>query len=126
MNTWAPDSTQKASRRRSGRVLLHVPVAVSSDDPAAGFSETTATLSISAHGALIPVKAQVNESQTLFISAAGSEKLPCRVVYVGATLQGRTQVGIEFSAPAPNFWHITFPPDDWAPNPELAEVEKKK
>jgi PilZ domain len=126
MSTWAPDSNQKASRRRSGRVLLHVPVAVSSDDQAAGFSETSTTLAISLHGALIPLKAKVNESQTLFISAAGSEKLPCKVVYVGATLQGRTQVGIEFTAPAPNFWHITFPPDDWAANPDLAEVEKKK
>jgi hypothetical protein len=126
MNSWAPDSTQKASRRRSGRVLLHVPVSISSDDPAAGFSETSATLVISIHGALIPLKAKVNESQNLFISAAGSEKVPCKVVYIGATLQGRTQVGIEFTAPAPNFWHITFPPEDWAENPGLAEVEKKK
>jgi hypothetical protein len=33
----------------------------------------------------------------------------CKVTYLGSVAEGRTQVGIEFREPAPEFWHIQFP-----------------
>jgi hypothetical protein len=125
MNTWASGSGPETSRRRSRRVLLHVPVTVSSEDPKNEFSEQTSTLVVNAHGALITLQTKAVQNQKLFISTSASEKRPCRVVHVGPTLQGSTQYGIEFAEPAPNFWHITFPPEDWAGSVDLAEPKKK-
>ena len=124
MNSWTSTSSPEMTRRRSHRVLLHVPITVSSVDPKSEFSEQTSTLVVNAHGALITLQAKANQNQKLLISSAASEKRPCRVVYVGPTLQGRTQYGIEFAEPAPNFWHITFPPEDWSAA-DLAEPKKK-
>jgi hypothetical protein len=106
-------------------VLLHVPITVSSEEPKREFKEQTSTLVVNAHGALITLEAKVNQDQKLFVSSGASDKRSCRVVYVGPTLQGRTQYGIEFAEPAPNFWHITFPPEDWAGAVDLAEPKKK-
>ena len=125
MNSWASNPGPEMSRRRSHRVLLHVPITISSEEPKREFSEPTSTLVVNAHGALITLEAKVNQDQKLLISTAASDKRPCRVVYVGPTLQGRTQYGIEFAEPAPNFWHITFPPEDWAGAVDLAEPKKK-
>lgn len=123
MNTWASTSGPETSRRRSRRVLLNVPVTVSCEEPQ--FSEKTSTLVVNAHGALITLETRAKPNQKLFISTNDSDKRPCRVVHVGPTLQGRTQYGIEFAEPAPNFWHITFPPEDWAGSVDLAEPKKK-
>lgn len=125
MNSWASTSSPEMTRRRSHRVLLHVPITVSCEEPKAEFSEQTSTLVVNAHGALITLEAKVNQNQKLFVSSGSSDRRQCRIVYVGPTLQGRTQYGIEFAEPAPNFWHITFPPEDWAGAIDLAEPKKK-
>ena len=32
----------------------------------------------------------------------------------------KSEVGVEFLKPAPKFWRISFPPDDWTPkDPEI-------
>jgi hypothetical protein len=91
------------------------------------FTEKTQTLAVNAHGALITLEAKAVQGQVLLIKSISSEARTCRVVYVGPALQGRTQFGIEFAEPAPNFWHITFPPEDWAAAAisDLAETKKK-
>jgi hypothetical protein len=126
MNTWS-SSPGPDNRRRSHRVLLNVPVTVSCETPPGVFSEKTQTLVVNAHGALITLGAKVIQGQTLLITGPSSAQCSCRVVYVGPAAQGRTQLGIEFNEPAPNFWHITFPPDDWAAASvtDLAETKKK-
>jgi hypothetical protein len=59
---------------------------------------------------------KVAQQQTLRIkSSSNPDEQACRVTYVGPTTDGRTQLGIEFTKPSPNFWHIAFPPEDWAP-----------
>lgn len=127
MNSWSPGPSPDSSRRRSRRVLLSVPVTVSGEAPAGEFTEKTQTLVVNAHGALITLAAKVIQGQTLLISDSSAAQRSCHVVYVGPTVEGRTQFGVEFNEPAPNFWHITFPPDDWAGSPisDLAETKKK-
>jgi len=90
------------------------------------FTEKAQTLVVNAHGALINLQAKVTQGQTLLISASSSDTRSCRVVYVGPAVEGRTQLAIEFNEPAPNFWHITFPPDDWAGVVVSDPVETKK
>src|SRR6266481_9903886 len=38
-----------------------------------------------------------------------------RVVHVTPAPEGKSEVGVEFLKPAPKFWRISFPPDDWTP-----------
>jgi hypothetical protein len=107
-----PDS----SRRRSQRVIVSIPVKITGKIVAGDFSEDTETLAINAHGALITLAARVAQGQEIEIkSRTHAEKLRCRVVFVGPSAQGKTQFGIEFTEPSPHFWHVAFPPDDWAP-----------
>lgn len=108
---WTPDP----GRRRSMRVLLSVPIHVSGKTAAGkDFEEETRTLVVNAHGALISLAAQVAAEQKINVAnKATHHTLECRVVYLGTSQGGKTQMGIEFVKPTPGFWQIDFPPDDW-------------
>jgi hypothetical protein len=107
--------TTDAGRRRSMRVLVSVPIVVTGKTAAGeDFREETRTLVVNAHGALISLHANVQANQSIVISNKTTQKsLECRVVYAGNAQGGKTQMGIEFVEPAPSFWQIDFPPDDW-------------
>jgi hypothetical protein len=115
VGTWStsgPDS----NRRRSQRVILSVPVTVSGTGIKGKFTEETKTLVVNAHGALITLAAKVSQGQLLELkSVSNPETQPCKVVYIGPTVQSQTQVGLEFTKPAPHFWHVAFPPENWTP-----------
>jgi hypothetical protein len=112
-------------KRRSQRLALSIPVvAYRSQKQGPPFSEGTRTLMLSAHGALISLTAKVVIDQKLFLKhALSGEEQECRVVFTQKKPMGPTEVGIEFSEPAPQFWHIAFPPSDWTPPaPQLAAL----
>lgn len=104
------------SKRRSQRVIMSMPVSVSGKKAdGSDFEEDAITLVVNAHGALITLAARVKESQSLVIkNRVSQEAQDCHVVYVGHSDNGKTQVAIEFHQPAPQFWHISFPPEDWS------------
>ncbi len=109
------------SRRRSCRVLVHIPVQVKSDQRSKdSFEEDTQTLVVNAHGALVPLANPVRNGQTLRLkNKISTDEQTCKVVYLGPAQNSKVQVGIEFTAPTPHFWHIAFPPEDWsASSPE--------
>jgi hypothetical protein len=122
--TLPPSPNQDRNRRRSQRVILRLAITVSGDPSNGSFREETKTMVVNAHGALIMLAAKVSQQQILQIKCPShSEEQTCRVIYVGPITEGRAQVGIEFTKPAPYFWHIAFPPEDWAP---LLEPAKSK
>ena len=101
--------------RRSQRIDLNVPVVVY-PPPNEGpqFYESTQTLVVSAHGALLALTDIVTPKQRLLVQNAESgEQEECRVVSVKKELTGPPKVAVEFTQPAPNFWHLAFPPADW-------------
>jgi hypothetical protein len=51
--------------------------------------------------------------QILIKNPKTEEEQLCRVVFQGLTEAGRLQVGVEFTEPSPNFWRVSFPPEDW-------------
>jgi hypothetical protein len=114
-----PDQIAKKgsiSQRRSQRLLLRVQVTAErrSGLPDAK-AEPTETLAVNAHGALILLTPPVDETEQILIkNAKTSEAQLCRVVYQGLTEAGRLQIGVEFITPSPNFWRVSFPPEDWA------------
>ena|ERR1700693_1285315 len=113
-----------ASRRRSQRVILSLRVIVRTEDGPkdASFEEETHTLIVNAHGALIALAGKVTKGQKLRVTnrATKAEQV-CRVANVGPKSEGKTQIGVEFLNPSPDFWQISFPPEDWVV-PETSSV----
>jgi hypothetical protein len=105
----------EAGRRRSMRVLLSVPILVTGKNSRnEDFQEETRTLVVNAHGALIALGALVTAGQEITLhNKATRESRVCRVVHAGNANAGKIQLGIEFLQPAPTFWQIDFPPEDW-------------
>lgn len=112
-----PPPTTERNRRRSQRVLLSMAITVFGESDRGPFNEVAKTLIVNAHGALISMETDVSPGQRLELqSPATSETRLSRVVHVGPVSEGKRQIGIEFTEPAPRFWQITFPPEDWSPS----------
>jgi hypothetical protein len=78
------------------------------------FEEETHTLVVNMHGALIALRAKVAKGQKLRLTNRATKAMQmCRVARLGSTTEGKTQIGVEFLQPSPDFWHISFPPEDW-------------
>jgi hypothetical protein len=84
------------------------------DEP---FHEEALTVIVNAHGGLINLSKPIAVGEKLFLVHKKSGKdILCHVVHVGPTEDGKTQIGIEFTEPAPKFWNIVFPHEDWKPS----------
>jgi hypothetical protein len=117
-----------ATRRRSQRVILTLGITVRTVDApnVIPFEEDTHTLVVNVHGALIVLSSQVAKDQKLrLMNRATKEEQICRVANLGTSSGGKTQIGIEFLNPSPEFWRISFPPEDWVlPEPTTATADK--
>ena len=118
MSQTEPLVGKRVSQRRSQRLLLRVPVVAQRQSKGAALApETTETLAVNAHGALILLAPPAEEGEQLSVkNIKTDEEQICRVVYLGQIEGGRLQVGIEFKTPAPQFWRVSFPPEDWGPS----------
>src|SRR5579859_1322987 len=108
-------------KRRSQRVLMQVPVRLlGANAQGASFEEETETLAISAHGALVLLATRLTSGSTIVLQHKGTrEQQECHVVFLGPVRGNKAEIGLEFSAPRPQFWRVAFPPEDWSPkNPE--------
>lgn len=104
-----------SNRRRSERVMLQVPVTVIAETPdRAQVQEETHTLVVNAHGGLMKLKLdlQVGQPIVLVNPQTGVEQ-GCRIVRIDQPSPDYFAVAFEFDRPAPKFWPITFPPNDW-------------
>jgi hypothetical protein len=122
MSSLSSHLSTKNDRRRSQRVLLRMPIAVIGPGPDRKMlREQTYTSVVNAHGALITLDLPVRVGQVVILqNPETNEEQSCRIIRVSPVREGKTEVGIEFLKPAPNFWHVAFPPDDWAPHaPEI-------
>jgi hypothetical protein len=101
--------------RRSQRVVARVRVLLRRRTDGDHFMEEVShTLVVNAHGALIGLAMKVQPNELLAIKHMNSgEEKHSRVVRVGEETDSRNEIAIEFTEPAPRFWHIDFPPADW-------------
>ncbi len=104
-----------STHRRSQRVLVDVPVIVRGESAdKKSFREETFTLVVSAHGGLVFLAANVEPGQTItLVNPETKGEQEGRVVSIGSPYAGMAQVGIGFTKPAPDFWPVPCPPDDW-------------
>ena len=127
MSQVSPTNTHIGARRRSQRVLMQVGIRVRGKDAQGKeFEEATETLAINAHGALILINARVISGAVVHVkhNKTGEEQ-ECHVAFLGPVRSGRAEVGVEFSAPSPNFWRVAFPPEDWSPKSPEARTPTK-
>lgn len=110
-----PSQPTGAARRRSQRVFVQTKVIVFGKSPTGlQFQEDTVTQAVNAHGALVLLKQAMAHGQRLVLTnVTTQEDIECRVVFLGPKQADQTQIGVEFLKPSPNFWRISFPPDDW-------------
>jgi len=101
--------------RRSQRVIARIRVQVRREADGDGFmSEVSHTLVLSAHGALICLAMNVQPNEILAVKNVSSgEEKHGRVVRISEEADSQNAVAVEFTEPAPRFWHIEFPPADW-------------
>lgn len=103
-----PPSTDlwSENRRRSKRFKARVPVVVRFQDSNKRFvSETTHTVIVNEHGALILLAASVEVDQIIRLENPKlQEELLCRVTSLGPSFMGKTQVAVELIMPTPGFW----------------------
>jgi hypothetical protein len=117
------------ARRRSQRVLMQVGIRLRGKDPQGKeFEETTQTLAINAHGALVLLTARVTSGSVIHIRHnMTEEEQECHVAFLGPVRGGKAEIGLEFSAPRPTFWRVAFPPEDWTPkSPEARTVSSQR
>lgn len=110
------DDPSGRNRRRSKRVRVRIPVAVRLQKSSAKKTppEKTHTIVISAHGGLVLLATTVDANQLVLLeNLETNQELLCRVTGVGDSFMGKTQVGLEFIMPAPDFWDLELPPKDW-------------
>lgn len=111
MSATAPSVKLRRQFRRSKRLGLLFPVHVYGTNASGeSFHELTEVVSVSAHGALLALGANVQKGQNLLVENKGTRKQQeFRVVYVGPVRQGKWRVGIEFVHGPADFWGIYFP-----------------
>ena len=122
MTTLPSNPAPAHNRRRTQRVFLRLPLLVIARGPDnQHVSENAFTTNVSAHGALLLLSMRVELGQKILVRNTETlEEQFARVVHVTPAAEGKTEVGIEFLKPAPKFWRISFPPDDWTPHdPEI-------
>ena len=127
-NGTPPPTGNDATRRRSQRVILTLAVTVRTVEAPkdTSFEEDSHTLVVNVHGALIVLASRVKKGQRLLLTnRATKEAQLCRVASLGSSTEGKTQVGVEFLKPSPDFWHISFPPEDWVV-PEASSVSEEE
>ena len=94
--------------RRSKRLLLAIPVRVygrTVDNRP--FRHDTETKAVSVHGGLLALGVKVKAGQTLLlVNSVTEEERECRVVFVGRNLWSKNKVGVEFTRPEGDFWHV--------------------
>ena len=122
MTTPSSNSAPIPNRRRSQRVLLRLPILIvargADNQPV---SENAFTTNVSAHGALLHMSLRVQAGQKILLRNTETlEEQFVRVVHITPAAEGKSEVGVDFLKPAPKFWRISFPPDDWTPkDPEI-------
>jgi hypothetical protein len=104
------------TRRRSQRLFLQVRVIVAGKLPnQSPFSEETHTIVVNAHGALVEMATMLEQGQHVSLqNVRTSDKIECKVMLVKPVPAAKFSTAFEFVSPNPDFWRISFPPEDWS------------
>jgi hypothetical protein len=97
-------------KRRCKRLPLSIPVRVYGRTPEDHpFREVTVAKAVNLNGGMVPIARPVQSGQkVLLVNGYTNEEREARVVYVHVG-QGKSNVGVEFTKPNGDFWHVFTP-----------------
>lgn len=111
-----PGVAGNEERKRSQRVLLRVRASIHVALKGKATTLEASTVSVTPQGALVVLKESLPaETRLILEHASTKEKIACRVTRSGKEMPEGFHVPVEFDSPAPGFWKIVFPPNDWRP-----------
>lgn len=101
-------------RRKSQRVMIRMPVTLEFASEGKRITLDAMTESVNDHGALLLCTRLVASDTNLEIRRENTQqKQLCRVTRAPIESAEGYLVPVEFSAAAPSFWGISFPPANW-------------
>lgn len=113
----------RRTQRIFARVLLRVSGKNHDETP---FEEETFTIAVNAGGGLLQLRKAVKKGQSLSLQQPKSgQQVFCVVAYAEPSEGGLTSVRVQFINPHPEFWHVSFPPDDWTPRHPDSKFNKR-
>jgi hypothetical protein len=106
--------------RRAPRTKVHIPVFVYGHDASqAPFHEDAYSAVVSESGALLIMTTPVAIGEKLLLTNKATEdRQECRVASLGRRNGPTIEVGVEFTAPASEFWQLAAPPRSSESAPE--------
>lgn len=103
-------------RRRSQRVMIQVPVSLTYTVADQSVTVRAHTESVNDHGAMILCTRSIDSGTRLEVQNDRSRlRQPGRVTRAPRDTSEGFLVPVEFDAPVPGFWGISFPPTNWKP-----------
>ena len=101
-------------RRRSHRVIIRVPLTLETTENEKAVQIAVHTIAVNVHGAMIVSPRLFGSGATMQIrNERTRQKAEARVTRAARESAEGYLVPIEFTSPSPNFWQISFPPDNW-------------
>src|SRR5215469_10332255 len=110
---------EKPNQRRSERVVLQMAITVIAETrECVARQEEARTLVVNAHGGLLKLQMELLAGQPLtLVHEKSGKQEKAHVVRIEQPGGDYFAVAFEFDQPAPNFWPIVFPPEDWRAKP---------
>ena len=103
-------------RRRSQRVMIRVPVTVMLTVRGEKKSFPAHTVSVNIHGAMILCNRSIDaETKVEVVNDRTRQRIAAHVTRTPREGPGGHLVPVEFDQSDPNFWQISFPPENWKP-----------
>jgi hypothetical protein len=120
-------ATRFGEQRRSHRVHIAINITVRGKRGDQAFQEDTSTTVVNSAGGLMLTDLTLQHGQQITVMhKKTNEEVAAKVVFLGTGEGNRSQVGFEFLEPAPKFWRISFPPDNWDANDRKRPIEPPK
>jgi hypothetical protein len=101
-------------RRRSQRVIIHVPVTLIFTENGQTVRVSANTVAVNIHGAMVVSPRTIEADAAVeMVNERTQEKVASRVTRAPRESSEGFLVPIELTGPSPNFWQISFPPSNW-------------
>jgi hypothetical protein len=104
-------------RRRSQRVIIRVPVTLTFLQQDQKVTLAAHTVAVNIHGAMVLCPRAIDaDTKVEIYNDRTRERAGARVTRAPRESTEGFLIPLEFSAPNPSFWQITFPPANWKPS----------
>ena len=104
-------------RRRSQRVIIRVPVTLEAMISGEKIKVQGHTVAVNIHGEMVLCSRPLDADTSMeLVNNRTSQRASARVTRACRESAEGYLIPVEFTAPSPRFWQISFPPANWKPS----------